>query len=209
MASTQAQRIHPLSEFTSTTPPGNPNVDIFATEVAALALSLQPTSISRSGTSIALVWNSGLPTAADFVLIDAAVAAHVGGAFSPDVQKAIVEAEATNDTTTEVVRATLTTGKLPAGEYQIVWSAELAVASVVANTGCQANFYVTKNGGARNERGQGVADSPLYDTRSAVGFLTIEAGDEFVFELAFKKVGGPAQTAKIQSAHIFLKPFVE
>jgi len=204
MATTNASRTYATSEFTGAG--GDPNVEIFAAEVGELALSAQPTTVSRAGTSVSLTWN-GLPTAADLALIDAAVVAHTGGAFAPDLQSAVVEAAGTNATTTEDVRVTLTTGKLPAGAYQVVWSAEIAVDAVVANTGCQLNFYIQKNGGARVERGQGVVSAQLFDTRAAVAYLEgVEAGDNYTFELGYKKVGASANIAKIQSARLYLKP---
>lgn len=205
MATSQAQRLYQFSEFTTAS--GSPNTSIFATEVSALALSVQPDSVTQSGTTVVLQWASALPTAADMTLIDAAVADHPGDAFGDELQSAVVEAEDTNDTTTESVRVTLDTGKLPAGDYQVAWSAEIAVDAVVAGTGAQVNFYVTKNAGSRTERGSSANGEQLYITNGSVAYLEgVVDGDEFLLEIGYKKVGAPANTAKIQRARIYLKP---
>ena len=193
-----------FGEFTTAS--GSPNVSIFSNEVAALALSEQPDSVAPDGTSVVLQWNA-LPTAADLALIDTAVAAHSGDAFSEELQSATEEAEATTTDTAETVRVSLATGKLPAGDYQIVWSCELSVEAVVANTGAQANLYFTKNGGSRVPVGQGINDQAVYDTRGAMAYLEdVKAGDEYLLELGYRKVGVAAQTAKIKSARVYLKP---
>ena len=72
MSATQTTRSYPVDEFTSAS--SNPNAGIFAVEVAALALSVQPGKVYRVGSVVLIEWTA-LPTAADLALIDAAVAA--------------------------------------------------------------------------------------------------------------------------------------
>jgi len=207
MGNIEVTRTYAKSEFNGTTPSGQPNLSIFTEEVADESLSVQPFSIYEAGTNIQLQWSS-LPVAADITAIDALVTAHTGGAFSGSKQSAVAEAEDTNDTTTESVRVTLDAGKLPPGDYLVVWSCELCVTSVIASSGVQANFYVTKNGGSRSEQGQAGTDVNVYDTRAASAILTVLAGDSYKFELGYKRIGA-ANTAKMQRARIYLKPFDE
>jgi hypothetical protein len=204
MANTITTRAYAKSEFTAAS--GNPNVDIFAEEVAEASLSLQPYAVHASGGDIVLEW-SDLPVAADFTAIDALVAAHTGGVFASEKQSAIAEGEDTNATTTESIRVSLDAGQLPPGDYLLSWSCELGLVADTNNAGAQANFYVIKNGGSAVERGQAtVGESSIYDTRGSVAVLTVKAGESYSFELRYRRIGATS-TAKIRSARVYLKPF--
>jgi len=207
MGNTATTRTYAKAEFTSTTPPGNPNEDIFATEVAGEALSAQPDQVYAAGTDIVVQWTSALPVAADITALDALVAAHTGGAFASNTQQSIVEAETSDDTGDPVVRNTLTTGQLPGGDYVLAWYAEGKVDAVVAGTGVAIRFYMTKNGGSREERGSYSGDLNQYNPFSGTAVINVDAGDEYVFETEFEKLGATSNPAYIQRCRTYLKPF--
>jgi len=207
MGTTQTTRAYEKSEFTGTTPPGNPNVSIFAQEVSDESLSVQPSSVYSSGTDIVLMWDSGLPVTSDITLIDGVVASHEGGDFASSVQQEVVEAEDDDDTGDPVVRATLDTGLLPADDYLLSWYAEGKVDSVVASTGMRIRLYITKNGGSRDERGEFNNDLNGYNPFSGTVMLNaVKAGETYKFELEYEKLGPTSNPAYIQRCRIFLAP---
>jgi len=205
MSDTLTRRAYPKSEFVATTPSGTPNLDIFRVEVAALALSLQPYQIYEAGTDVVMEW-SDLPLAADITLINDAVANHPGGTFESSTQAATLETEDENDTGDEKVVVYLNTGKLPPGLYQLSWSMEVRLSATATNTGVEGSFYYTKNGGSRYKAGRTTNTLAQYISMGAAVRLQVEAGEEFLFELANNKIGAGAVSCFSDNSRIYLTP---
>jgi len=206
MATTAVTRTIPKSDFVATTPSGTPNLAIFAQEVADEGLSVDPTSVYTSGSDVVLAWDD-LPVAADFSSIATLAAAHEGGDFASSEQQELVEAEDDDDTGDPVVRATLDTGLLPAGDYLLSWYAEGKVNAVIAGTGMRIRLYITKNGGSRAERGEFNNDLNGYNPFSGTVMLNgVKAGETYEVELEYEKLGATSNPAYIQRCRIFLAP---
>ena len=203
MANTVTTRTYAKSEFTTAV--GVPNMDILAVEVAELGLSLDPYEMVERGTDVVFSW-SDLPVTADFTALDTAVADHPGGTFESATQESTIEAETLNATGAEQVDISHETGKLPPGKYTLSWTQEVRLSSISPNTGVEGSFYYTKNGGARYKAGRTTNTLAQYISMGSAVRLTVEAGDEYLFELANHKIGAGAVDCYADNLRIYLTP---
>ena len=198
-----SQLQYPLSDFVESG--GVVSPVILKQELTDAGLSVTVNSVSVSDVLVNM-FLLGMILEADVTLVDAVVAAHTGSAFSSKHQKAILQAEATNNTTTDETRVSLDSGVLPAGIYTIMWYAEIAVTSLLANTGASVAMVVTKNGNGAVEAGSSVNDLPYYTSFSGSYQLEVTDGDQWVLALTWKRIGTSSNPAKIRRARIFLSP---
>jgi hypothetical protein len=194
---------YPFTDF----PNGKVNTAILAAEIAASSPAIsQPCSgVSVSGTSCTAVFPE-LLVAADITQLDALVAAHQGADFQSAFQRAMSEAEATNDTTSDVDKVTLATGALPSGYYDVTWYAEVCASSSVANTGASVGFMAAKNGGATTEIGRTANDLTTYISFAGGYSAQLAAGESLTLAIVFKRLGASSNPAKVRRARIFLAP---
>jgi hypothetical protein len=198
MGTTRVVRTYANTEFTSTS---DPNPKVLERELGDLALTEQPSDVHRSGTDVVVVWNDLLPLAADIVLIDAAVAAHTGGNTTSDPVRAESEDVSSNATDTWETKLELTTQKLVAGTYEIVWYAEIACDAVVASSTAAVRVMI----GGNVEFADKTPGTDWYAV-SGNNFVDVLDGDTITTEIRYRKAGTAANMAYIQKTRISVRP---
>jgi hypothetical protein len=198
-AQAYTQLSYPLTDFVASG--GVVNIDLLQQTLkdATLTVTVQGASKSTAVVNIMLV---GDPSAADLTTIDGIVATHTGAAFSPTLQRVVVDAEASSDTGTEDVRATLSTGPLPKGTYSLTWYCELSLTSASTTAGVRGLMYYTRSGAARTELSQtNVGVSYWVPLAGGVSEDVVDGGS-YVFELAYLRFGAAGNAARIRRARI-------
>lgn len=199
MGTTKVTRTYANAEFTAAG--GDPNPRVFTRELADLPLSVQPNDVHRSGTDVVLVWDDLLPLAADLVLVDAAVLAHVGGDTSALAVRVESESVDTNATNTWEEKLQLRTQKLVAGTYEVVWYAEIACDAVIAQSSAAVRVVID---GVVEFSGK--TDGTDWFPVSGNNFVDVLEGDRVKTEIRYRKSGTGANMAKIQKARISFRP---
>jgi hypothetical protein len=204
MSITQTSRTYALTEFTSSTPE-TVNVGIFAQELEDDGYVVEkPSSVYRSGTSVVVEWASTVVSQDTFDAVDAAVAAHVGGAYANIPITEISEGESSTDATTYQSKVTLDSGLLPAGQYLLGWYCEIKTQGTVSNTAVQAVLEVAKNGGAPVERGENTWPYPQYNDFSGSFPFTATDGESYEMTLLYKRLGASSNPAYIKRARLYI-----
>lgn len=222
MASTQtASLIYPKTDFVLAGPgPGNQrNVPVFAVEVAALALSSQP-NVYAAGTTVRLDFLTAVPTAADIVLIDAAVAAHVGGITTGAFQEVVEGSDVSRDESAiddgfgdplpDAIAGVLNSGLLVGGTYELKWGCEISCDLDGAPLGNRSQ--------ARLEMNPDPVASPDFDLFAVThnhmdDWLTVERsrtfnrkdGDQVNLRIRYKRTGPSGNPAHIRKVRLSLR----
>lgn len=200
MGTTSTQRQYTLSEFVAAV---SVNELIFLQELMEdVAVVEKPTGISRAGDRVTVSWSSVTVSQATFDAVDADVAAHVGGNFSSLPLTAVSEGVDTDDSGAEVDKVTLDSQLLRAGTYLLGWYAEIKTNAEVALTAAVARLYVTKNGGAEQERGSKTWQFPAYNQFSGSFPFTAVDGDRYELRLAYERLGGSSNPVSIQRGRL-------
>ena len=207
---TQTIRSYQLSDF----PNNECNAAILNQQIKNDAtVTTDPASVNRSGSTVAIAFNS-LITAAEEAQLDVLVAAHQGNAFQQLPIAQYSEAQSSDDTGDEVTKLSVLTDPLPAGVYFVSWSQELAVTADNAGaTKCVGRLMVTKNGGTAVERasesGQGAGPDDDWEGMGASLALTIYDGETYQFDLTFQRVGTSGNAALARRSRITLAKLSE
>lgn len=193
---------YPLTDFTSLG--GNSvNPNILKQEIEDDAtITLTVSSVTKVGSTVKIDLE-GNATAAMKTALDSVVAAHEGGNFAVFPQKVSDEDAESDDTGSEVQKASLSTGLMPAGDYRIGWYMEVETTSESSGaTQAQGHFNVSKNGGSSSERGQTNAEHPRWVSMGGTYEGTFVDGDELDLELTYQRVGTSGNAARAQRARI-------
>lgn len=197
----------PLVEFTSAGVDGAlANEQIFQQELAALALTAQPDRVRRSTSAVILNWDSvAIDPDVDLPLINAAVAAHVGGNLSVTVQELFLNAQQDNSTTSLVSAFDFTTAQMAGGNYMWLYSAETQLLTEGTDAAAFVDVRVDQgNGNGLTQRlthqhnGSFVGGTPNWSAVSGFEPFTLVDGQTTRIEFRFRKVGGDANTASIR-----------
>lgn len=200
MGTTTTQRYYSISEFTSSS---SINLPVFKQELEDdSAVVEKPYDVTRDGDTVIVHWTSATVSQATIDAVDAAVAAHVGGAYPTLPITAISEGESSMDSQTEATKLALNAPNLPAGNYYVSWYCEIKTAAEVANTAAQALLYVTKNGGAEVERGEKAWQFSQYNQFSGSFPIVVKDGETYDFRLAYQRLGPSSNTISIQRARL-------
>lgn len=150
-----------------------------------------------AGGTLMITW-AGTLDAADEANQDALVAAHVGIAFGPIVQRAQDNTEKTtsNGGGAPVTQVELTTVAPPPGQYLVTLSCEIRLEAASAGTGVRGvGLY------DGSEASQDNWDLEVWHTYSASAIKTIKAGEAPVVTLQFHRVG-VAANVQCRRAHV-------
>jgi hypothetical protein len=201
MSSTKTVRTYAESEFTSAT---TVNVGIFQQELEDDAsVTEKPSAVYKAGTSVIVEWSVDNVSSGTFSAVDAAVAAHVGGAYASIPITEISEGESSDNSGDEQTKLTLDTGLLPAGNYLLGWYCELKTAGEVAATAAQVRLYADKNGGGEVERGLCTwQHSQYHDFGGSFPFVAKD-GDRYELRLAYERLGASSNEVSIQRARMY------
>jgi len=188
---------YPLTDFTTSS--GVVNKAVLQQEMVDAGLSA--THVATTDTECIITF-SVLLDQADVLNADSVVAAHAGTGFGSTIQREIDESEDSDDTGAEVVKVTLNTGVMPAGNYSLDWYMELALTTSTGGSGSRGYLYVTKNGGTRTERARMVSGDNQWRNMSGGIPQVVNDGDQYVFELAFERIGSSGNAARARRARI-------
>lgn len=162
-----------------------PNGGVLQVQINAVITSAECQSISISAGVVTMNFDVE-PNAADLILIDAVVAAHTGEPFVQGIQKMFSEAVQTEAGTTYVEKASLLSGVLAGGEYQINWYAEISVDTADGTSGVLAR--VMWNG---TERAEAANDLSFYQSFNGSVIVDVDAGTSPTLALELRRVGTP------------------
>lgn len=184
-----------------------PNFPIFTQELIALGLSVPVVSAVGSGNRgngpDAIIILDGLAVAADLTAIDAAVAAHTGASFASTVQNDISQAEQSDDSGIPVTKASVSTGPLPAGDYQITWTAEIATSTNSTTSGAVVRLMGGKNGNPPTEQKQHTnAGNSTYEHFGGGLPIAMKDGDSWDLQIEFERIGAAGNAARCRRAAV-------
>lgn len=195
-----ASKTYDMTDF----PNDKINSAILTAEVEASSISIPLESISvEEGEPDQVTFNfTGSFGGGDEAALDAVVAAHQGDDFTTFPAKVTVEAESSDDSGSEIVKASLT-GILPSpGTYILMWYMEIGVTTTTGSTGVRGKLNVTKNSGSKIERAISHGGESQYKDMSGTFPFIAEAGDTYDFELTYERIGTSGNAAKAQRARI-------
>lgn len=195
MGTTTTRRSYAFAEFTY----GSVNAPILEEELTTAGLTTI-TNVATSGTTCHIDFDGYIDASIESTC-DAVVVAHQGDDFAGTFFREVSEAESTETAGTWTNKLTLQTGVLQAGVYALSWYCELAVDSVVADTGCQARLELNDVERAITSWGE----AQWHHFSGSIP-AQIAAGETIKLELDFHKIGASAQTAKIQRARLAVAP---
>lgn len=179
------------------------NTAILKQELDDAGLSVSVGSVSVSGSSI-FIELLGDAAAADIVLVDAVIAAHAGDDFVSVPIKVSEIAESPDDGGSEVIRVTLTTGALAAGEYLLSWLMEHCITTNTGTTGSRASLYYSKNGDTPAQFTQEMNINDQWSCFSGGYPITVQDGDSWVFTLRHQRVGVAGNPSRVRRARLAL-----
>lgn len=194
-ASTTTTVSYPKSD----TATGNINNAILKRELEDVELSVVVNDVREQGTIVQIDFG-GLVSTGDLAMIDSVVEAHQGGTVTPETKQVSDESEEANATTTWLTRATLTTGLLVGGTYEVQWFAEIAMDSGQGGT-TEAEILVGEEL-VYSVATSGTSWFPLGGLR----YVDVKVGDAIEVALRFRKSGSQADMAKIRRSRLAVKP---
>lgn len=195
-----ASKTYYMSDF----PNNKMNTAILTAEVedSTISLTLESINLEEGEPHQVTFEFTGTFGAGDESALDAVVAAHQGDDFTTMPAKVTVEAESSDDSGSETVKASLP-GVLPSpGTYLLMWYMEIGVTTTTGSTGVRGKLNVTKNGGSAIERAISHGGESQYSDMSGTFPFTAEAGDTYDFELTYERIGTSGNAAKAQRARI-------
>lgn len=188
---------YPRADFVASA--GAVNARTFLAELKAAALPALSVAVNVTD---AIVAYSAVLDPSQESTAASVVTTHSGTAFASTIQRVVAEPAASDDSGSEVVRLTLDTGPLPAGDYVLSWYLELATTTTTGTTEARGLLYATKNAGARTERGQANRERASWFPMSGSMPAVIVDGDRYVFELAYQRIGDSGNAARVQRARL-------
>ncbi len=164
---------------------------------AAINVALEGTSVHLD--EVGIVFVDALPPA-EKTALDNVVANHTGLPLVDVATRAQKVAEDTTPDATWKEGLTLSANPVRGGSWQVTWNAEIAVASMINNSGVQARMRI--NG---TERAITTSRDDQWVHFAGAGLVSLNDGDAPTIELQFQRAG-VANTAKIRRCQIGLIP---
>jgi hypothetical protein len=154
MADNSIRRIYRRADFTSLV--GNIPLALLRTTLGALVLTVAIADVrfTPAEDGVIVEWFP-LPVANDLVIVDAAVAAFVGGVTTSEPFEINSFAATTSNSAVAVDKVDFTTPQLSPGTYQVIWNSSLRMQAIIANTGVRATMRVTRSDGVFVEQTDG------------------------------------------------------
>jgi hypothetical protein len=152
MSESSIKRFYGRSDFVNMLT-AEPNIPLLRTTLNGLALEVPIAEVrSLTGGGAVVEWEA-FPDPADIVLIDAAIAAFVGGATTsaPMVLESFAALQ-TTDSVTPAKKAELQTPPLDGGTYTFSWNSLLRMNPAAANSGVQGIIRITRSDGVVREQ---------------------------------------------------------
>lgn len=199
MSDSSIRRFYRRADFVAMLPAAA-NLPLLAATLGALVLTVPIAEIRGLPDGGAVVEWATLPASGDLALVDAAIAAFVGGATTSQPFEYNSFAVATSTSSTPVVKIDETTPPLDPGTYQVIWTSSTRMQAVAANTGVQADITLTRSDGVsvHQDDAWNLANRHAYN-----GSLTFQvlAGQTIRSELTFNRLGASG-TAEMSGARV-------
>jgi len=191
--------VYPEADFVAATAI---NADILAQEIDDDgAITAVPDSVTYADGLVGIAFTE-LLDATQKAALDALVAAHVGGAFASVPITAFANAESSDDSGSEVSKASISTGKLPAGTYLFSWYMEIAATTVDASPVAAGRLNVAIDGGASAEQASDVTGEGDYQSFSGSLPRAVLDGQSFDLDLTFQRIGSAGNAARARRARL-------
>lgn len=205
MGTTTTQRYYSASEFTSSS---SINIPVFKQELEDDSSVVEkPYDVTRDGDTIIVHWTSATVSQATIDAVDAAVAAHVGGAYPTLPITSASVAESSMDSQTEETKLTLDANNLKAGAYFFSWYSEIKTNAEVASSAVKAILYYTKNGGAETDQAEKSWQFSAYNPFNGSFPLDVKDDDSYSLRLAYRRLGPSSNPVFIQRARLAISKF--
>ena len=162
---------------------------------ANAGITIELDGIEHEFDDIKITFIDPLP-APEKTVLDGIVATHTGLPLIDTPQRVQAGPEQTNITTTYEDAVVLSPGALKGGSWQVTWYSEIAVESVVNNSGAFARLTVDGT-----ERTFSSNRDDQYQSFSGSALMTVNDGEAPEIKLQFERAGA-ANTAKIRRCQI-------
>jgi len=192
MAESNIRRFYRREEFVALN--GPIPLDLISTTLGDLTLSVPIANVAITAPGGLVIEWADLPSPTDVAVIDAAIAAFVGGTTTSTLAVQTNNGPVTASSSTPVDVIDYTTPPLAAGKYQVIWTSMFRLTATAANTGARAIVTVA---GVTQQAHWGEALVTAYN-----GAATFErvAGQTIRVQLQIAKVGAGAVNAEMTGA---------
>jgi len=194
MASTQSRRTYSISDTLNS----SLNAEVLVQELLDAGVS-SASAASQEGTTFWVDFTDNL-TDAQEVTIDGVVAAHAGTAFSIVPQRVSMTGTVTVPDGTDTECISLSSGPLPAGDYDIDWYLEH---KQDASAGSKVIMWLAKNNGSLSNRAGDFTPNTDYDSFAGKFPYTLKDGESLQARLTVRRTSGTGN-AVAQRGRIFL-----
>lgn len=150
--------------------------------------------------SAAIVEWVRIPSTADLVAVDAAVAAFVGGATTSAPLEFNSFGASTTTSTTPTDKIAFVTQPLQPGTYQVLWNSSIRMQAVAANTGVEGRIVLTRSDGANITQTDAWDLNVNHAFNGAITFQVL-AGQTITGALRFARLGASG-TAEMSGARV-------
>jgi hypothetical protein len=199
MPDSSFRRFYRRADFVAMVP-AQANLPLFTATLGALALATPVGEVRQLPDGGAAIEWPTVPSTGDIALVDAAVAAFVGGATTSAPFEHNSFGISTSTSATPVEKINQTTPPLDAGTYQVIWTTSLRMQAVVANTGVEGKIRLTRSDGVFVEQDDAWNLSNRHAFNGAITFQ-VAAGQTLTSLLTFSRLGASG-TAEMSGARI-------
>lgn len=195
------RRRYTQADFTSLATSISEAIPLLRTALGTLVLTepvydvrLDPT------TSAAIVEWVRLPSSADLIAVNAAVAAFAGGTTTSAPIELNSFGASTTTSGTPTTKITHTTQPLAAGTYQVLWNSSTRMLVAAANTGVEGRISITRSDAVNVAQTDAWDLANLHVFNGAITFVIL-AGQTISVTLSFLRLGASG-TAEMSGARI-------
>jgi hypothetical protein len=202
MADTSFRRFYRRAAFVALPAPAPIDVAVLSTVIGALVLDHYPAGIFpfSIGDGVELEW-AEYPLLGDFTLVDAAIAAFVGGATTAAPIIVVANAAVTTTSATPTSVIDVTTPALSAGTYQVIFSSQFRLTTTVAGEAARAIAIITASPAAAVQQLDHSGDAVVRCYNGAATLLRT-AGQTIRVQLQIAEVGPGVATAEMTQARV-------